>query len=399
MDENVMKLRVGIFVLLAIVILGILILANSEGWVSQYDIYIKPERAPGVTVGTPVRKNGILIGRVKGVSTDDDEGLVVLRLGIDSKAKVYENEICEIGTESLLGDAKIEFLPLSKAERGAEVTPDYTMTTVAIEKNPMEIATDFSAGFDELKPQLRETLTGIQDAGKEVGIAGREIGDLSRQIKNSFQDKEGEFNQLVRDLRQFTQKGQRAVDNFNLIFEDIKSVVGDPEVKQQFKNAITEIPKIFEEIRVLVEDTGTAVQNFGELPGKVDKTLANVEVFSESLKENGPQILKRVNTSLENVDKFVNELKGVSELLERFKNADGTIVKLFEEDDLYQTVLDAVANIKKETVRIGPLMDDLRLFADAIARDPGSLGLRGSLDRRPGKTGYKGNAGRDGMLR
>ena len=43
-------------------------------------------------------------------------------------------------------------------------------------------------------------------------------------------------------------------------------------------------------------------------------------------------------------------------------------------------------------------MDDIRLFGDALARDPGQLGLRGAIDRRPGKTGYKGNAGRGGLL-
>ena len=50
------------------------------------------------------------------------------------------------------------------------------------------------------------------------------------------------------------------------------------------------------------------------------------------------------------------------------------------------------------SARLEPLMDDIRLFGDALARDPGQLGIRGALDRRPGKTGYKGNAGRGGLL-
>ena len=63
MDENILKFRVGIFVVIALCILGILIFLNSEGWVAQYTIFIKPTSAPGVTTGTPIRKNGILIGR------------------------------------------------------------------------------------------------------------------------------------------------------------------------------------------------------------------------------------------------------------------------------------------------------------------------------------------------
>ena len=102
MDENILRLRVGIFVLLAMVILGILIFVNSEGWwVPKYTVFIKPVSAPSVTVGTPVRKNGILIGRVKTVETENDH--VLLGLAINRKDQIYANEICSIGSESFPG--------------------------------------------------------------------------------------------------------------------------------------------------------------------------------------------------------------------------------------------------------------------------------------------------------
>ena len=82
MVENLLRLRVGLLVVKAIIILVILILLNSEGWVSQYDVVLKPGSAPGVTVGTPVRKNGILIGRVKDVTTEDDHVRLVLGLSL-----------------------------------------------------------------------------------------------------------------------------------------------------------------------------------------------------------------------------------------------------------------------------------------------------------------------------
>ena len=397
MDENVRKLRVGIFVLMAIVILGILIVANSEGWVSQYDIYVTPERAPGVTVGTPVRKNGILIGRVKGVRSDDENGLVILQLGINQDVKIYENEICEIGTESVLGDAKLEFLPLPKAERGEPVPVNFTMndpTKVRVRKEPMEIVTDLGSGFAELKPKLTETLTAFQEAGVSIKNAGDKVTNLSEQIEKAFQDQDGEFSKLVKDLRLLTQKGRAAVENLNAVFENIKVVLDDPENRKRFKDAIGEIPKIFEQLRITIEDTRVAVQQFGQLPKKFDTTIENVEVFTASLKKEGPEILKKVNTNLVVVEKFIGELKGVSKLLKKFQNADGTVVKLFQDDELYRSILDAVSNVKKETIRIGPVIDDIRSFTDAIARDPYSLGVRGAFDRRPPKTGYKASSGK-----
>jgi phospholipid/cholesterol/gamma-HCH transport system substrate-binding protein len=37
-----------------------------------------------------------------------------------------------------------------------------------------------------------------------------------------------------------------------------------------------------------------------------------------------------------------------------------------------------------------PLVNDLRVFADSLARDPGQLGVRGALQRRPAGSGFKG---------
>jgi len=53
-----------------------------------------------------------------------------------------------------------------------------------------------------------------------------------------------------------------------------------------------------------------------------------------------------------------------------------------------------VAELRQSSTKISskvePLLNDLRVAADAVARDPGVLGVRGAIDRRPGKTGYKG---------
>ena len=89
MDERVLQLRVGIFVLLAIIILLALIYLNSEVWKGQYTVFLKPQTAPGVKTNTPVRKNGVLIGRVRDVQTLDDAVTIALR--IDNDERIYEN--------------------------------------------------------------------------------------------------------------------------------------------------------------------------------------------------------------------------------------------------------------------------------------------------------------------
>ena len=84
--------------------------------------------------------------------------------------------------------------------------------------------------------------------------------------------------------------------------------------------------------------------------------------------------------------------------MSKLQNSEGTIGKLLNDTEIYDNVLETVENVRDLSVKLEPLVNDLRSFADVLARDPGMIGVRGALDRRPGKTGYKGTAGRDGGL-
>ena len=404
MDESVLKFRVGIFVVIAMVILAILIFLNSEGWVSQYTVFIKPTSAPGVTTGTPIRKNGILIGRVKSVTTEDDH--VRLELAINENEKIFSNEVCSIGAESILGDAVVEFLPLPKNQRGDPVRGNHVMHKVALKRNPLE----FVDMFADLKPELSETLAVVRTAGTAVNDAGMGITELTTTVQSVFSDDDSDIKALLKDFRLMSQKAQVSLDNFNRIFENVNSVVGDPELKDQIKEALAELPKIFQEVRVTVADTRKAINSFGDIPDGVNSNLENLEDFTSALKQDGPEILAEVKGALKKADRFLENVGGFTESFQNLQDSEGTLGKLFNDTEIYdealQTVQEAKAMVSelrrtsnRVSTKVEPLLNDLRMAADAVARDPGVLGVRGALDRRPSKTGYKGTpVGRDGGL-
>ncbi|MDB2687276.1 MlaD family protein [Mariniblastus sp.] len=411
------KFRVGMFVLMGFLLLGILILVNTEGgwlgWTSQITVYAQPEQAPGVQIGTPIRKNGILIGRVKKVSSQDDH--VLLELGINKKERIYQNETCRIATESFLGDAVVQFFPMSANERGALIGDGATIKKPDIEPNPLEIM----ANFGDLQPRLDETLLVIQDGTKSFQSAAVGVSQLTRSFDGFLKDDKGDFSNLVQNLNAVSRKADLALDSFNSMFENLNNIVGDPKLKAEFKNSLAELPKIFQEVRVTIADTRQAVQQYGTIPdnvnntlkqvdgtlSRVDKTAAsignaadNVGGFADTLNDNTPEILAKVQSSLASVDKFLKDAKKITKQFENFDESDSTIAKLLSDDEIYESILKTTRNVEEVSARLEPLMDDIRLFGDALARDPGQLGVRGALDRRPGKTGYKGNAGRGGLL-
>ena len=317
MDDDIKKFRVGMFVLMGFVILGILILVNTEGgwlgWTSQITVFAEPESAPGVKIGTPIRKNGILIGRVKDVSSQDDH--VKLTLGINKSERIYKNETCRIATESFLGDAVVEFFPLSANKRGALVGDKTTILQPEIEPNPLEIM----ANFGDLQPRLDETLLVIQEGTRSFQSAAVGVSQLTRSFDGFLKDEEGDFKNLVTNLTVVSRKAELALDSFNSMFENLNNIVGDPKLKAEFKNSLAELPKIFQEVRVTIADTREAVQKYGTIPGNVNNTLKqldgtlsnvddtaanigtaakNVSGFAETLNENTPEIVESIKSSL-----------------------------------------------------------------------------------------------------
>ena len=80
MDERVLKLRVGVVVLAAAIITGILVMRFGDmplPGTRKYTLYILFPQAPGVEVGTPVRKDGVTIGRVTARQLLPDGGVRV----------------------------------------------------------------------------------------------------------------------------------------------------------------------------------------------------------------------------------------------------------------------------------------------------------------------------------
>jgi phospholipid/cholesterol/gamma-HCH transport system substrate-binding protein len=398
MDEAVLRFRVGVFVIFALVILGVLIFLNSEGWNRQYTVFLKPASAPGVTRGTPVRKNGILIGRVGDVKTQDDH--VVLTLKINENERIFGNEICSIGSESFLGDAVVEILPLTKDVRGAQITDGGLLTRVSVKRNPLEIV-DVALNLED---EITQTLDAIREAGSTMNGAGKGVQQLAATVQAALDDENSDFKNLLKDVRLMSQKAQTALDNFDRIFENINNVVGDPDLKGQVRDVVALLPEIFREIRVTIADTRETINSYRDVSSRASDNLENLQKFTAALETEGPEILQRVNASLKNTDGLIEKVGKFADSLEKvakdLAESDGTIGKLLNDPALYDTTLESLENVRDLTVRLEPLVNDLRMFADSLARDPRQLGIKGALDKRPVGSGYKGTTvGRDRIIR
>ncbi len=374
MDERTLQWRVGIVVICAALILAIMIFLFGEGWQSQYTLFIKTRTAPNVMRNTPVRKNGILIGRVSAVENQDDGVLLTLR--INSDEPIYQNEICTIGTASFLGDAVLDFSPGNLPTRGAQVADRTLFDNVIVERNPIELI-DVALNLEE---QVAETLNSISEAGQGVS-------ELTRSVQEILGGDEGDVKAFMDDIRKVAGKAELALDNVNEFMVNINDVVGDPEARDNMRITINRLPQILNDVNATINDTRETINGFRTIADSANRNLTNLEEFTALLGNEGPAMMDSLNSSLKKIDMLVTNLGNFTQ---NIAESEGTLGKLVNDPELYNYLTETMRNVRDLTIRLQPLINDVRFAVDGIARDPGQLGIRGALDRRPAFGRFKG---------
>ncbi len=437
MNDRVVQFRVGVMVLATIIITGILVMLFGElpKFVrGTYTIYVKFPEAPGVAKETPVRRSGILIGRVSEDPTFDENDNVIVTLEIDRDRIVRESDEIRI-TTSILGDSQIEVIRRQAFEEAREqsaarpVIPDEPATDPPAEKDasPAEPATaegDPQADaprrsvfllavlqpkapdqetIRDAKPRVQvpqreipegkpkvaqpppprrqvsdaqvqegavlegrvsslglESFTDLKDdfaaTARSLDRAGTEVGRLATRMNDLFDRNEQQFERIINSTEQ-------AMNNFDRTMTNINEVVGDPQVRDDLKRAMRDLPG-------LLDDTRGAVTGIEQAMRLVDSNLKNLEGLTRPLGERGDAIVGNIDSSIAQL----NGLLAQVELFSRSLNSrEGTLGQLINNPDVYLELNQAAQNINEITQRLKPIVEDARIFSDKIARHPGVI--------------------------
>ena len=275
--------RVGIVVICAAIILAILVMLFGEGWKSQYTLFVDTPTAPNVTVNTPVRKNGIRIGRVSEVENRDRS--VRLTLKISSDEAIFENEICTIGTASFLGDAVIDFVPGIQPDRGEALIDRKSVlaSNVKVERNPVEVMDVFL----NLESELRGTLDSIQQAGDSVNSTFNDIGVMMQGLQEGVAGDGSEFRAFLDNAKTLSAKAETAIDNFNAFMINVNEFAGDPELRGTIMDAVAKLPELLDEVNSTVTATRETITGFQGVSESAEENLANLTDFTRAIGEQG----------------------------------------------------------------------------------------------------------------
>jgi phospholipid/cholesterol/gamma-HCH transport system substrate-binding protein len=359
MEERVLQFRVGVLVAATVVIAAILIVMFEElprGLGGRKTIYVHFASAPGVNVGTPVRKSGVLIGRVTQVELES-EGGVLVTTRLDPQREVLKNETCRISTGNFLGDAMLEFVPSGLPGQSTQPMADGAFLEGSVSPDALTMMTDVMRVFTDLSDDLRITLTSVQTAGTEVGQVAR---NLNVMVVNN----QDQFNRIMG-------KTERALGRFDTTLTAVEGVVTDEELMLKLKQTLDEVPQ-------LIADASSLIAGMNRVAGEAEQNLVFLKGLTEPLGDRGDEIVTSLRQSLDRLDGVLRELHVFSTAI---NDSEGSLGQFVHNPELYQRLNLAAENVEELTYRLAPVVDDARVISDKLARNPGRL-LRGAIGRQ-----------------
>ncbi len=290
------RLKLGGFVAVTLLVLaGLVVLFGGAPTVfaSRARYTVSFPEAPGVGVGTPVRKSGVRVGEVTQLDLDDDTGAVAVSVQFDGKYRPRDTDEATITRGLLSGDTAVDFVPRldpAGAPMGTgQVFPPGSRIEGVAPPSPSRLL----KGAQDVLPNAQQDIARViaifqrfEQAVPRIEKAVDEIGGLARGGR-----------EFVPELRNTNVKVQE------LLGANVQEVPNDPVTVRQ---ALKEVIDLLREIRPAAADIRSLVRDNGP---EVAKTLQSIRRTSDSVNEVlTPENKKSVTNTLRNTETATGDL-------------------------------------------------------------------------------------------
>lgn len=382
MDDRIMQFRVGVVVLAVTLIAGFLTLLFGHFPKSivnrTYIVYVEFSQAPGIAPDTPVRKNGILIGRVTKVElVGPQQERVRVTLAIDDDKVILHSDIVRISV-SLLGDAEIQVIPSGERQPG-----DASPITQNGGRLHVTLVADQPPANSNVPVKPGETIQGsvannptqtFANLEPEMSKAARALTAASEQVNKLAQDIDKLFGTNNEQINRLLNKTERSLDLLSKTMTSFDSIIGDPETNARMRQSINELPTTLKELR----DVLTSVQRTST---RAERNLENLEGFTKPLGQRGEALITSADESVRRLDELLAQMQQFSRQL---NSREGSLGQLLYNPQLYQNLNEAASNVNDLSRQLKPILCDVRAFSDKIARHPEVLGVKGAVQSSTG---------------
>lgn len=391
-------------------------------WMSQYgrggemaQLAIRiPGSANGLSVGSPVRFNGIPVGSVRSLAIDkDDPRFSIAMTEVSTSAPVKKSTSAVLEVQGLTGAAYVE-LSGGKADDPNILRQAFDTDTAAVLDAEQSSVTNILSTADKILKRADAAITDIQ------GFVADARGPLTTTIRNAEQFS-GSLARNGENIDQFLQSVGGLSDTFKNLSGRLDTVLAavdslvkavDPEKVEDF---VGNVDKVSKDIAAASGDVKTTMEGFrktaetfkafGERAtatlDKVDDLVAavdqqkvsgaidNISVATADARKaiaSVTGVANSIGERREDIDQIITDAKQMANKLNAASSrVDGVLAKLDgflgegDSESLFAEAKATLQSIKQaaDTLngRIGPIADGLQRFSGSGLRDVEALVL------------------------
>ena len=353
MTERQLQFRVGGFVSVAMAaIVGLIFqFGEIQSYLRpKYTVNIRFKSASGIAVSTPVRRNGVLIGSVTAVHFDDEHGGLIVKASIKDGVRLWPDGRVRL-VSSLLGDSAIEFLPGKSSE--SLKSGDTVEAEPAVD--PLNVVA-------RMEQNVALLIDSFQQTSKEWQSVGHNLNSV-------LQTNQGNLHEVVARAAEALTEVAHTMKVVDQTLQDTSRLIGDPQTQENLRKTMSALPVLAEETQQTVAAVRVVVQ-------KMDQNLTNLNAVTAPLAKNGVTLATRIENTLANIESLSEQLTQFAKVI---NSPEGTIHKLAADPQIYVNLARSSENAALLLRNLDPVIRDMRIFSDKVARHPELLGVGGAL--------------------
>ncbi|MCA9115251.1 MAG: MCE family protein [Planctomycetaceae bacterium] len=353
MTERQLQFRVGLFVVLAMLAGSAMLFQFSSlksVWKERYPLVIRFEHASGVHETTAVRRGGIPIGEVTDVRFDEQSGDVLVTVEIDQRHHLREDARPQL-VRSLLGDASIEF---TAGQKQKLLRPGSVLSGES-PADPMEVV-------DRLEEQVNRSLAGFDTTSREWQQVAANLNQLMETNNGNLAVVVERAAESLQEMTIAMRKANVALSSANLVLTDTKNM-------QNLQLTLDALPKMANETRQVIVAIRKAVET-------ADGSLAAIRDVTSPLAERSESMAVRLENTLANMESLSGELSTFTKIV---NHRDGSLQRFVSDPTLYRNLSQTSATLAVLVQNLQPILRDVRIFSDKVARHPELIGVSGAL--------------------
>jgi phospholipid/cholesterol/gamma-HCH transport system substrate-binding protein len=340
MTEQSIRFRLGIFVLAAILILGVMItlfggLPTLFRVTNPYTIVFPS--ANGIAVGTPVKKSGVKIGEVRDVKLDDVKGKVNVDIDIDKQYTLRKSDRATLVTALLGGDSFIAFVQPDD-EKKADETPVPPGTTLVGILPPD--AGQLLQKTGDLMPPAQEALININKVFQRIDKeALTDFTNILRKVDKmmpTIDDTIKEFKNTTKEFGVIGKQGQDVVPKLGKMSDEMTKVF------EKLDKMMPQIEETTKDLQKTIRQFGEVAKSTNDMMPKVEKTVDQLETLTKNANKSWPQL-----------DRDLGELETALRTWTRVGDRVDVVIQANE-----AKVVKAIEDLQRALKRAADLLDD-----------------------------------------